>query len=234
MDGALTATTGVRLVLSNCTDVARDAEFNAWYDDYATSLTEPQFFVDAARYKDVDAEGDPDRPTYVSVYGITMEEPSDAWPRTFEWWEERGGHELTTLLQVPYRATYARIAGPGVGVDWQRLAVRLSDSIPGRERDAEEWFDSLASVAGRQSGRALTAYSILDGSPEPPAFLEILGTCDASVRDAYAAFQAELVDEARTERDALLRERTSGFFERVFSYSFSSTARPVAGRAKEH
>jgi hypothetical protein len=230
MDRALTAPTGVRLVLANCTDLARDDEFNAWYDEYATSLTEPGFFVDAARYRDAGAEGDPQRPTYVSIYGIETADPGAAWPRTYEWWEERGGHALTPLLQVPYRATYTRLAGPGPGTEWPQLAVRLADAAPGCEQEAEGWYRALGSGPSEVNG-ALTTYLLVDGSPEPPRFLELLGT-RGSAEDAYAELQSRLDDETRERGAALLRQRSIGFFDRVFSYPPSSTARSVARAAK--
>jgi hypothetical protein len=230
MDGALAAPTGVRLVLSNCTDPACDDEFNDWYDAYATALTRPELFVDAARYRDAGAVHDPDSPTYVSVYGIAIDEPGEAWPRTHAWWEERGGQALSPLLQVPYRATYARLAGPGIGTAWPRLALRLADCDAGREADAEEWLRAHVAAVGEQPGLALTAYALVDGSPEPPRFLELLGTAGASAEDAYARLDAQLGDEARTRRDAVLRQRSLGFFDRVFSLSPPSTARSAASR----
>jgi hypothetical protein len=210
MDGALAPPTGVRLVLANCTDAARDDEFNAWYDEYATSLAQPGFFVDAARYRDASAESDGDRPTYVSIYGIEMDDPGAAWPMTYAWWEERGGHPLTPLLQVLYRATYERLAGPGPGTQWPELALRLTDAEPGREQEAEAFYRAVEPSADR----ALTVYKLVDGSPDPPQFLELLGSAVPAEQDAFGGSAA-----------GPLRERSRGFFTRVFSYSPSSTRR---------
>jgi hypothetical protein len=216
MDSALVPPTGVRLVLAKCTDAARDAEFNAWYDEYATSLARPGFFVDAARYKDASAEGDPERATYVSIYGIAMDDPGVAWPMTYEWWEERGGHPLTPLLEVPYRATYERLAGPGPGTEWPELALRLTDAEPGREHEAEAWYRAVEPPAQG----TLTVYKLVDGSPDPPRFLELLGS-NVRAEGAYAGVAP----------DGLLRERASGCFTRVFSYS-PSADRPAVRAGK--
>ena len=218
MDSPVSAPTGVRLVLANCTDAGRDDEFNEWYDAYATSLTEAGFLVDAARYKDAHAVRDPDRPAYVSVYGITMPEPGAAWPRTYEWWEERGGHALTELLEVPYRATYEVLAGPGVGTEWAYLTVRLSDCPPEGVEEAEDWLRSLVAAGAQRPGQALTAYRLVDGSPDPPRFLELLGTAAKGSEDPDHESAGFADDAMRARDDEILSPRAIGSFDRVFSY----------------
>jgi hypothetical protein len=212
-------TTGVRLVLASCTDPARDREFNAWYDEYAASLTAPGYFADASRYRALQTGAAVDRPTYASLYSIRMADPAVAWPQTHQWFESRGGHPLSPLLKVAFRATYAHLAGPADNPAWASLGVRLADGPTASDHACESWLASYASVvAETRTGLELTAYRIVDGAPDPPQFLELYRARTHSAAKAYQELQAGLPLEMQRRRLDLFRERSIVFYRRVFAY----------------
>jgi hypothetical protein len=184
----VTATTGVRLVLANCAEPAREAEFNERYDAYAAALTQPGYLVTAARFA---ASGDRS-PAYAALYDIELDDPGEAWRLTT-------GHssgvvgQLSELLDVTLRATYARLR-PAPGAEPpEEIVLILSDPRAGVGRDeVEQWYLE----AGRND-----VYALVEGSPEPPLFLEI-----------RAGGAAEDADDRRAN---LVRPRLSARYKRL-------------------
>jgi hypothetical protein len=223
--------TGVRLVLANCAELDRDREFNDWYDGYASSLTEPGYLVDAARYKDADAERDGRRPTYASLYGIMTPKPGDAWPKTRAWFEARGGHPLNSLLQVTFRGTYALLAGRASAVPKQSLAVVLADAQPQSEVQCELWYSTFAKLlAASTMGLEMAAFSIVEGTPNPALFLETYAFDDDDAKTAFDKLQSGLPARTRESRSQLLSLRYVGFFKRVFAHAAGAAPRKTAER----
>jgi hypothetical protein len=158
----VTATTGVRLVLADCADGAREAEFNERYDAYAVALTEPGHLVTAARF----AATGPGSPAYAALYDIELDDPGEAWPLTAPH-SSRVVGELGGLLDVTLRATYARLRPAPAAEPPLELTLVLADPRPGVGRaDVEEWY--------RATDR--DGYALVEGSPDPPLFLEVRST----------------------------------------------------------
>jgi hypothetical protein len=198
----MAARSGVRFVLSRSADPACEAEFNRWYDGYIVETIEPGHLINGGRYVDVARDPTGERAPYVAVYDIVMGDPGRAWPLTTEHFGADAAHMLSPLLVVPYRATYATLATTrdGYAVDPAGLAVTLSDPAPGVSRDeAAHWLRAAL-------GDAATLLEIVDGSPDPPRFLEL--------RD-LAAPPAVPVADVGDRRAAVLRTRLSGTYRRI-------------------
>jgi hypothetical protein len=221
MDRAISEPTGVRFVLARSTDTTREREFNAWYDGYVAETLGPGFLINGGRYEDVARDGTGERPPYAAIYDIAMDDPGRAWPLTAEHFGASAAHMLSPLLEVPLRATYATLgvaATPARLIPPAAVAITLSDVAEGATaaegaRWIEETLEDRRAAGGFQ---ALAAFTIVDGAPDPPRFLEL----------------GELAGGA-PPRDAApggpLRVRLSGTY-RLISWTALSTARSVDDR----
>ncbi len=187
------ATTGVRLVLANCADPAREAEFNRRYDAYAAALTEPGHFVTAARFAAVEASRTEDLPRYAALYDIALDDPGRAWPLTRDH-SSRVVGPLSALLDVKLRATYVSLRRSAPAERPQEITLVLSDEREGVDRrQVEDW---CRTVPDR------TVFALVEGSPKPPHFLEVLAAVGPST--------------AQTERSRLLQPRLCVRYRRLF------------------
>src|SRR4029434_1290259 len=68
-------TRGILLVLSNCTDPARGAEFHRWYEDiHVADIRETEAFHTAYRYESVDPQAT--QATYLALYETEQSDPA--------------------------------------------------------------------------------------------------------------------------------------------------------------
>jgi hypothetical protein len=155
--------TGVRFVLGDCTQPGREAELNEWYDAYAADCTRPGLLVNAVRYENRGAQG----PRYAAVYDMVVPDPENAWPQT-QHHPAREFHTRSPLLSVVLKSTYRRVE-PILPIGDtplpEAIAIVLGDEAgaPERMRDA---------VARGAATRA-TRYTLVEGEPSPPRYLEI-------------------------------------------------------------
>lgn len=64
------------IMLSNCTDRARDAEYNEWYNKtHIPDLTATPGILSGQRYKDLRPHRLPDEPLYMAVYTVEWGDP---------------------------------------------------------------------------------------------------------------------------------------------------------------
>jgi hypothetical protein len=208
----------VRVVLASCADPVRDREFNEWYDAYASALTEPGYLADATRYREAPGASGPDRvgPCYAALYRIAGPDPAAAWPSTQSWFASRGGHPLSPLLRVAFRATYALLAGPDQVDTRSSIALVFSGAVDGAEPECEEWFGSNAlELPAAAAGIEVSVYRLVEGAPDPPLFLEVYQVGGENSAESFHELQARLSAETRSSRKRLLRQRSAAFFHRL-------------------
>ena len=64
------------IMLSNCTDPARDAEYNEWYNKmHIPDLTATPGVLSGQRYKNLRPQLAPDEPLYLALYTVEWEDP---------------------------------------------------------------------------------------------------------------------------------------------------------------
>ncbi len=189
----MTVSTGVRLVLANCADPSREAEFNQRYDAYAAALTEPGYFVSAARFTAAESPAKDELPKYAALYEIALADPGEAWPLTSEH-SGRVVGQLSGLLDVRLRATYARLRPSALAEPPPDITLVLSDPVEGVCPGAvAAWLGAVHDTSG---------FVLVEGSPDPPLFLEVRA---AAVTLATSG-----------ERARLLQPRLSAHYRRVF------------------
>jgi hypothetical protein len=102
-------TRGILLVLSNCKDAAREAEFNRWYEDiHVADILETGAFHTAYRYESVDPQATQAR--YLALYETEQHDPAkarEALGKARADWEKRG--RLSDTIEVVASLTARRI-----------------------------------------------------------------------------------------------------------------------------
>ena len=102
-------TRGILLVLSNCTDLAREAEFNRWYEDiHVADILETGAFHTASRYESLAPQAT--QATYLALYETEQSDPAkarEALGKARADWEKRG--RLSDTIEVVASLTARRI-----------------------------------------------------------------------------------------------------------------------------
>ena len=179
--------TGVRFVLTNATDPSRVDDYNAWYDDYENAIIRPGLIANAFRFENPNAVGTATDPRYATIYDIVSPDPASAWPAI----ENSGDYPRylfddprSRLVAPALRASYALTGSLETDSDHGDLTgvhVILSDggSDTVREQRAAALLKTGFFHGASRSG-------IIEGSPAPPAWLEVFETDLEEPLTAYA------------------------------------------------
>jgi len=102
-------TRGILLVLSNCTDPTREAEFHRWYEDiHVADILETGAFHAAYRYESLDPQATQAR--YLALYETEQSDPAkarEALGKARADWEKRG--RLSDAIEVVASLTARRL-----------------------------------------------------------------------------------------------------------------------------
>ena len=169
--------TGVRFVLTNATDPGRADDYSAWYDDYENAIIRPGLLANAFRFENPHAAGTPTDPRYAAIYDIVSPDPASAWPQI----ENSPGYPRhlfddprSRLVAPALRASYALTGSLETDRDHGDLTgvhIILSDGGTDtlrKQRAAALLKTGLFYGASR--------FRIIEGSPDPPAWLEVFET----------------------------------------------------------
>jgi hypothetical protein len=162
-------------------------DYSAWYDDYEHAIIRPGLLANAFRFENPTADGTPTDPRYAAIYDIVSSDPASAWPAT-----ENSPNYPNNLFDDPrsrlvapaLRASYALTGSLETGSHHGELTgvhIILSDggSDPVREQRA-------AALLKTGFFYAASRFRIIEGSPEPPARLEVFETDLQDPLTAYA------------------------------------------------
>jgi hypothetical protein len=208
--------TGIRFVLTNAADASRTDDYNAWYDAYERAIIRPGLIADAFRFENPNAAGTTSDPRYAAVYDIVSRDPGSAWPAT----ENSPDYprylfdDPRSRLVVPaLRASYALTASLEVDNDHRVLTgvhIILSDG-------ATDIVRARRAAALLETGffYGASRFRIIEGSPKPPAWLEIFETDLQDPLTAYARAFAALVSQPPA---AGVRQRSSHPFALVAAH----------------
>jgi hypothetical protein len=185
--------TGVRFVLTNATDPRRADEYSAWYDDYENAIIRPGLLANAFRFENPNAAGTPTDPRYAAIYDIVSSDPASAWPAI----ENSPGYPRylfddprSRLVAPALRASYALTGSAETNSDHGNLSgVQIILSDGGADSTREQRAAALL-----KSGffYGASRYRIIEGSPEPPEWLEVFETDLPDPLTAYARACAAL------------------------------------------
>jgi hypothetical protein len=214
-----TVRTGVRLVLTNAADLNRTDDYSAWYDDYERAIIRPGVLANAFRFENPRAAGTETDPRYAALYDIVSPDPASAWPDT----ENSPDYpsylfdDPRSRLVVPaLRASYA-LTGEAEIDDDQRVLTGVYINLSDGGSDTVRAHRAAALL---ETGffYAASRFRVIEGSPEPPTWLEIFETDVQDPLTAYARAFAERVHKPLTDRPP--RPPAGGILQRS-SHSFA-------------
>jgi hypothetical protein len=208
--------TGVRFVLTNATEPGRADEYSAWYDDYEQAIIGPGLLANAYRFENPNAAGTPADPRYAAIYDIVSPDPAAAWPQT----ENSPGYPShlfddprSRLVAPALRGSYALTGSLETDSDHGDLTgvhVILSDGATDTVREQR-----AAALLETGFFYGAARFRLIEGSPEPPEWLEVFETDRQDLLSAYARARDVLKPEPRADG---LRQRSARPFVLVAAH----------------
>jgi hypothetical protein len=210
------ARTGIRLVLTNAADPSRADAYSAWYDDYERAIIRPGLLANAFRFENANAAGTVSDPRFAAVYDIVTPDPASAWPDT----ESSPNYprylfeDPRSRLVVPtLRASYALTGSLEIDHDHRALTgvhIILSDESTDTVR-----AQRAAALVETGVFYGASRFRIIEGTPMPPAWLEIFET---DLKDPLAAYARAVAAVAPQPPAGEIRERSSHSFALVAAH----------------
>jgi hypothetical protein len=208
--------TGVRFVLTNLTDPGHADDYSAWYDDYENAIIRPGLLANAFRFENPDAAGTETDARYAAIYDIVSPDPASAWPAI-----ENSPNYPTHLFADPrsklvapaLRASYAMTGSMETDDDERALTgvhIILSDGGIDAAREQR-----AAAVLDTGFFHAASRFQIIEGSPEPPMWLEVFET---GLQDPLSAYARACHGLALRPRAEGVRQRSSRSFALVATH----------------
>jgi hypothetical protein len=215
--------TGVRFVLTNVTDPSHTDDYSAWYDEYETAIIRPGVLANAFRFENPDAAGTETDPRYAAIYDLVTRDPAWAWPATEnspDYPTHLFADPRSKLVSPALRGSYA-LTGSMKAVNDRRAltGVHIILSDGGNDAVREQ---RAAAVLDTGFFHATSRFRIIEGSPEPPAWLEVFET---GLRDPLSAYARACDGLALRPRADSVRQRSSRSFALVAAHQ----ADPQAG-----
>ena len=179
--------TGVRFVLTNAADPSRTDDYSAWYDDYERAIIRPGLLANAFRFENPNAAGTPADPRYAAIYDIVSPDPASAWPaieNSPEYPRYLFDDPLSRLVAPALRASYAltgSLETDGDHGDLTGVHIILSDGGTDAVREQR-----AAALVATRFFHGASRFRIIEGNPEPPAWLEVFETDLQEPLTAYA------------------------------------------------
>ena len=97
------------VVETNCTDAAREAEFNEWYETHLVDMLETPGFIKATRYENTEpSEG---KPKFLALYEIETDDIDKAMKGLSDnvtRWKAEGRY--TELVKIVSRGVYRQLS----------------------------------------------------------------------------------------------------------------------------
>ena len=208
--------TGIRFVLTNLTDPSHADDYSAWYDDYENAILRPGLLANAFRFENPDAAGTETDPRYAAIYDIVSPDPASAWPaieNSPDYPTHLFADPRSKLVAPALRASYAMTGSMETDDDERALTgvhIILSDGgiDAARERRA-------AAVLDTGFFHAASRFQIIEGSPEPPVWLEVFET---GLQDPLSAYARACHGLALRPRAEGVRQRSSRSFALVATH----------------
>lgn len=153
---------GIRIVLADCTDPAREAEFNEWYNrTHLADILSSGLFTTATRYERINPE--PGEAKYLAIYETDREDLETVLEEARRWTAQlREEGRMHPLLQAQ-RITVLRRIGPEFRTGEEKrvtglLAVASVCTDPAREAEFNDWYNQMHVLDQLGTGLYHTAY----------------------------------------------------------------------------
>lgn len=208
--------TGVRFVLTNVTDPSQADDYGAWYDDYENAIIRPGVIANAFRFENPDAAGTEIDPRYAAIYDLVTPDPASAWPAT-ENSSDYPAHLFadprSRLVAPALRGSYAMTGSMETDNDqWALTGVHIILSDGGNDAVRKQ---RAAAVLDTGFFHAASRFRIIEGSPEPPTWLEVFET---GLQDPLGAYARACVGLGLRPRADCVRQRSSRSFTLVAAH----------------
>jgi hypothetical protein len=208
--------TGVRFVLTNVIDHSRADDYSAWYDVYENAIIRPNVLANAFRFENPDTAGTESDPRFAEIYDIVTPDPASAWPaieNSPDYPSHLFADPRSKLIEPALRGSYAMTGSRETDSDPGALTgvhIILSDGGADalRERRADAVLDT-------GFFRAASQFRIIEGSPDPPEWLEVFET---RLQDPLSPYVRAQVDLALRLRSEGVRQRSSRPFALVTAH----------------
>jgi hypothetical protein len=206
--------TGVRFVLRNTADPSRADDYSAWCDDYESAIIRPGLIANAFRFENPNAAGTETDPRYAAVYDIVSPDPASAWPDTEnspDYPRYLFDDERSRLVVPVLRGSYALTGSLEIDNDHGVLTgihIILSD---GGTDSVRAQRAAVLLETGFFYGAS--RFRVIEGSPEPPACLDVFET---DLQDPLSAYARAC--------DALAAQTPAGGVRERSSHSFGLVA----------
>jgi hypothetical protein len=206
----------VRFVLTNVTDPSRANEYDAWYDDYENAIIRPGLLANAFRFENPNAARTPADPRYAALYDIVSPDPASAWPAT-----ESSPSYPRSLFEDPR----SRLVAPALRASYAQTGWQETDRAHGDLTGVHIILSDAGTDAVREQRAAAlletgffsvaSRFRLIEGSPEPPEWLEVLETDLPDPLTACARARPALVSEPQADG---VRQRSSRPFMLVAAH----------------
>jgi hypothetical protein len=206
----------VRFVLTNVTDPSHADDYSAWYDDYENAIIGPGVIANAFRFENPDAAGSETDPRYAAIYDLVTPDPASAWPATEsspDYPSQLFADPRSKLVAPALRGSYAMTGSMETDRDQPALTgahIILSDG--GNDAVREQ---RAAAVLDTGFFHAASRFRIIEGTPEPPAWLEVFET---GLQDPLSAYARACNGLALRPRADGVRQRSSRSFALVAAH----------------
>jgi hypothetical protein len=184
--------TGVRFVLTNAADPSRADDYRAWYDDYESAIIRPGLLANAFRFENPSAAGTACDPQYAAVYDIVSPDPASAWSaieNSPDYPRYLFDDPRSRLVVPAFRASYALTES--VGIDDEHRGFTGAQIILSDGPTDTAHAPRAAALLKTGFFYSASRFRIIEGSPNPPTWLEIFETDLQDPLTAYArAFAA--------------------------------------------
>ncbi len=191
---------GIVTVLANCTDPAKEAEFNEWYVGmHVLDVTEPGIIGSCTRFHNPAATGGAESPKHLAVYETDREDPAEAWAENRKHTaslKERG--RIHPAISSTMVAVWKRL-GASAGAEGRRktsgtLVVMVDVPDPTREDDFNQWYTDVHIPDILETGLyfSATRYVNTGVTPGQPKYLTIYETDREDAIAAAAELRGEM------------------------------------------
>lgn len=216
--------TGVRLVLTICTDPALKQGLDDWYDTYGALVTVPGYLINAYRFDNMAMPGTAEEPQLVALYDIVTPDPATAWPDTEHWADypvHMYGDPRRSKASLPsLRGSFAHVGSlvrPGAHGRLTGVHYVLSDG--GDDAVRAQWASEVLGAGLFYAASRFThiylpsdAEAMIDGKltafPQPAKYLEVFET-DSD--DPLSAYERTL-EKIGSKRSAEIEHRMGGSY----------------------
>ena len=216
-------------ILCNCSDPAKEADFNEWYmREHIPDVMSSKVYHSGVRWVNVEIK--PGAAKYLTVYESDWDDANkarDTMSANNERLRQMGRSKRHEALQTLHALKFSRLGQPMRGPAWKPgmetksvLAVMVNCSDPAKEAEFNEWYnkehapDTLSSKVYHTATRYVNA-DLKAGEPKYLCIYETAWEDANAARDAMGKANEELRKVGRATRHPNLQSFFLGKFQKM-------------------